>query len=75
MTAAFGFFGGLKDEHGDAVKVRVFSQIAGRTQEHGGVTIVAAGVHPPRMARVVREFVELNQRQGIHIGTQADHAR
>ena len=38
------------------------------------MAIVATGVHLALIARVMRKFVHLGQRQRVHVGTQADHA-
>ena len=39
------FFGGLENQIDGAVKVAVFGKILGCGQQHGGVAVVAAGVH------------------------------
>ena len=67
-------FGGL--EHGvhDAVEVSGGRQMACRRQQHGGVAVMATSVHlakhlaGPGLAR------GFGNRQGVHVGTQADAA-
>ncbi len=71
---AFRFLGRLEDEHGDAVEIRVVGQVAGGAEQHGGMAVVAAGVHLALVFRVMREFVQFAQRQRVHVGAQANHA-
>ena len=47
-------------------------KVLGGSQQHGGVTVVAAGVHLAGVAAGVAEGVELLHRQGVHVGAQAD---
>jgi hypothetical protein len=49
-------------------------QVFCRPQQHGGVTVVAAGVHAAIVAGTVGKQVLLQQRQGIHVGAQGDGA-
>ncbi len=44
-AAAAAFLGGLEDHHGGAVEVAGLGQVLGRAQQHGGVAVMAAGVH------------------------------
>ncbi len=73
--AAFGLLGRLEDEGHAAVEIRVGGQPARGAEQHRRVAVVAAGVHLPGVPRMVGELVHLDQRQGIHVGAQADHAR
>ena len=68
-SAAATFFGGLKNQHHGAIKVFVLGQMLRCCQQHGGVTIVAAGVHLAGVFAGVSEGVGLVHRQSIHIGT------
>src|ERR1044072_2550241 len=43
--AATAFLGRLEDEVHGALEVALLAQHLGRTQQHGGVSVVAAGVH------------------------------
>jgi hypothetical protein len=45
LRAAPAFLGGLEDQVQRAVEAAVLGQHAGRGQQHGGVAVVAAGVH------------------------------
>jgi hypothetical protein len=49
--------------------------VLGRRQQHGGVAVVAAGVHLAGVLAGMREAVELLHGQGVHVGAQADGAR
>ena len=71
-AAATALLGRLEDQVDGAVEVAGLGQVAGGTQQHGGVPVMAAGVHPAGPARPMRESVGLLDRQGIHIGAQAD---
>jgi hypothetical protein len=68
------FFTGLKNQHGRAVKAPGFGQITRRPHQHGGVAVVAASMHQAGCARFPGAFVELGQRQRVHVGAQTDHA-
>src|SRR4029079_9712852 len=56
----------------DAVEVARLTQITSGGEQNRCVTIVAAPVHAPVVARAVREVVFLLHRQRIHVGAQAD---
>ena len=43
-----------------------------RAKQHGGVTVMSAGMHFAGMFRVVRQFVDLVQRQRVHIRPQGN---
>ncbi len=73
--AAATFFSGLKDEVHGAIKISVFRQVLGCRQQHGGVAVMAAGVHLAGMLAGVAESVELLHRQRIHVGAQANGTR
>ena len=71
-AAALVFFGRLEDQYHGAVKASGFGQVLGGPQQHGGVAVVAAGVHAARVAGAMGKGVGLGDRQGIHVGPQAD---
>ena len=73
-SAAATFFGGLKNQHHGAVEVAVLGQVLCGGQQHGGVTIVTAGVHFPGVATGMGKGVGLLDWQGIHVGTQTNAA-
>jgi hypothetical protein len=56
------------------LEVARLRQVPGRGQQHGGVAVVAAGVHAAVVLRAVREVVLLLQRQRVQVGAQADGA-
>ena len=68
------FFARLEHQHGGAVEVARFREVARGANQHGGVAVVAATVHEALFARLPGEVVVLGQRQGIHVGAQAHHA-
>jgi hypothetical protein len=70
--AATALFGGLKNQVDRAVKVALGCQMLRRRQQHGGVAIVAAGVHLAGMLAGVGKGVELLHGQRIHVGAQAN---
>ena len=55
-----------------AAELTGLRQMGGGRQQHRGVAIVAAGVHDPGAARTVADAPQLGDRQGVHIGAQAD---
>ena len=67
-------FGRLEDEVHSTVKVSVFSQVFSGGQQHGGMAVVAAGVHFAGMAAGMDESVELLHGQSIHVRAQANSA-
>ena len=72
--AATTLFGRLKDQVNRAVEITVFGQVLGGCQQHGGVAVVAAGVHLARRGAGVGELVELLHGQRVHVSTQPDAA-
>ena len=62
----------LKDEIHRAVEVARLRQIARGTEQHRGVTVMAACVHLSRIAAAICEVVGLRDRQRIHVGAQPD---
>ena len=43
-------------------------------EQHRGVAIVAATVHPTRILRGVRETIVFGHRQRVHVGAKSDRA-
>ena len=72
--AATAFFGRLKDQVNGAVKVSIFRQMFGGRQQHGGVTIVATGVHLALVFAGMRKGIELLHGQRIDVSPQAHAA-
>ncbi|CAJ0703161.1 hypothetical protein LMG18102_03900 [Ralstonia mannitolilytica] len=70
--AATAFFGWLEDQVNRPAEVAVFRQVMRGAQEHGRVAIVSTRVHFPFMPGAMFELVRLGQRQGVHVGAQAD---
>ena len=76
--AASGLLGGLEDEMNRAVEIQprpVFAEVAGGTEQHRGMPVVAAGVHPAGVDGTVSKIIFFHDRQRIHVGAQADGAR
>ena len=57
LGAADTFFRRLENEIDLAAKTSRGSQVLGRPQQHGGVTVVAAGVHGALVGRAVCESI------------------
>ena len=66
------FFGGLEDEHGLAVEIARLGEVARGAEQHGGVPVMAAGMHLSRHGRGPGLAGGLADRQRVHVGTQAD---
>jgi hypothetical protein len=63
----------LKEQlHGPGELVAAVHQQAGHAKQHGRVRVVAAGVHDAWCLRPVLDVVLLENRQGIHVGSQKD---
>ena len=70
--AAQPFLGRLEDEMHGAGEIRRRGEMLGRAQQHGRVTVMAAGMHLVGVHRGVVELVLLLQVQRIHVGAQTD---
>jgi hypothetical protein len=66
------FFRRLENHHRGAVEIPRFGEIARRAQQHGGVAVMAAGMHLARRLGFIRQVVGLIDRQRVHVGAQAD---
>ena len=73
--AADALLAGLEDQVHGAVEILRLRQIAGGAQQHGGVAVMAAGMHPPGRLAFIGEVVGLRHGQRVHIRAQADPAR
>jgi len=70
------FLRGLEHEHHFARQVLFHAGEHGReAQQHGRVSIVAAGVHHARNLRAIRHVVFFLQRQCVHVGAQRHDRR
>ena len=67
--------GRLEDEEHLALEVAGLGEVAGRPEEHRGVPVVPAGVHPPVVPRSVREPRRLLDRQRVHVRPKPHRAR
>ena len=74
-SAAVAFFGGLEDEGHRAVECARARQLARRAEQHAGVAVVAAAVMRAGRAARMLALAELDHRQRIHVGAQAEAAR
>ena len=71
FRAAYGLFRGLKEkEDVPGQFVSVPGGVPGKAQQHGGMPVVTAGVHFPRMLRRVRQPRVLRNRQRVQIGPE-----
>ena len=50
----------------------MLGDITRRAEQHGRMSVVAAGVHASGVFRTMRKIVFLLQRQSVHVGTQAN---
>src|SRR5690606_20034858 len=72
LAAAATLFGRLEDKRHPAVEIAGLGEVLRRPEEHGGVPVVAAGMHLARdhggiwLARFFRH------RQRVHVGPQTD---
>ena len=73
LAAGAAFLGRLEDHHRGAGEIARLGEIARGAEQHGGVAVMAAGVHLARHRRLVRQVGRLLDRQRVHVGAQADH--
>jgi hypothetical protein len=66
------FLGGLEDEAHRAVKPSLLSQQFGSSEQHGGVAVMAAGVHRARVLRPIVPRALFGDAQGVHVGPERD---
>ena len=67
-------FGRLENQVNRAVKQALLGKVLRGCEQHGGVTVMAAGVHLAFVLAGVAEGVELLHGQGVHVGAQANGA-
>ncbi len=73
LAAGAAFLGRLEDHDGGAGEVARLGEVARRAEQHGGVPVMAAGVHLAGHGRLVGQVVRLLDRQRVHVGAQSDH--
>ena len=74
LRAASAFLGGLENEMYRAGEVAILRQHLRSTQQHGGMSIMPAGMHLAGMFRRIGKVGRFRQRQRIHIGAQPNGA-
>ena len=75
LRPTWAFFAWLEHEaNGPSELVTIFAQQVCGARQHGGVSIVAAGVHAPGYRRGKLKASFLDQRQCIHVAAQ-QHGR
>ena len=63
----------LEDDHGGAGEIAGLGQVFRGAEQHGGVAVMAAGVHLARHRGLVRQPGLFLERQRVHVGAQPDH--
>jgi hypothetical protein len=74
-TAQPGFFGRLEHQVHRAAEVARARQLLRRAQQHGGVAVVAAGMHHAGVAAGVGLAGGFGDGQGVHVGAHGHAAR
>ena len=72
--ACSAFFGRLKNDVNSTIEIFMLGQVAGRTQQHGRVTVMATTMHFAGMLAGMLKGVELLHRKRIEIRAQTDRA-
>ncbi len=72
LGAGAAFLGGLEDDDRRTVEAARLGEIAGGSEEHGGMAVMAACMHEARVLRCVVEAGRLGDWQRVHIGAKAD---
>ena len=72
LAATEPFFARLEDQVHGTVEAPGAGQVTRRTEQHGGMTVMPAAVHPPLESRHVSKCVFLVHRQRVHVCAQAD---
>ena len=72
VAAAAAFLRRLEDDRDRAGEIARLGEIFGSAEQHGGVAVMAAGVHHAGRRRGVGRAGRLVDRQRIHVGAQAD---
>ena len=74
LGAGTAFFCWLKNQMHRAIKVGLLAQQGRRAQQHGGVAVVATGMHAALVLADVLESIDFCDRQGIHVSANANAA-
>ena len=74
LRAAEPLLGGLEDEEHLPLEVAGLGEVAGRPEEHRGVPVVPAGVHPPIVPGAVLEPRRLLDGKRVHVCPQPHRA-
>ena len=64
----------LEDDVDRAVEIAGLGQVLCRAKQHGGVAVMAAGMHDACVLRGIGRAGLLQDRQRVHVGAQADRA-
>ena len=72
-AAGAALLGRLEDHDRGAGEVARLGQVFGGAEQHGGVAVMAAGVHLAGHRRPVGDVGRLLERQRVHVGAQPDH--
>ena len=72
LAAGAALLGRLEDDDRGAGEIARLGEIARGAEQHGGVAVMAAGVHLAGHRRLVRQSGFLLDRQRVHVGAQAD---
>ena len=73
LAAGAALLGRLEDHHGGAGEIARLGEIARGAEQHGGVAVMAAGVHLARHDRFVGHVIGFLDRQRVHVSAQSDH--
>ena len=68
------FLGGLEDEAHGAVETALLGEELGRPEQHGGVAVMAAGVHRAGVLRTVGLRSLFGDAQGVHVGPERNRS-
>ncbi|MPL79189.1 hypothetical protein SDC9_25064 [bioreactor metagenome] len=72
LAAAALFLGGLEEQHDGAGEIARLAEVACRAQQHRGVPVMAAGMHPAGVFGGIVLAGDLLDRQRVHVGAQPD---
>jgi hypothetical protein len=75
VGAAVALLGGLEDEVDRALEAARLGEVLRGGEQHRGVPVMAAGMHPAGAAGGMGEAVLLLHGQGVHVGAQPDARR
>jgi hypothetical protein len=62
--------GGLKNQVDRAIKMAMCAEVLRRSQQHGGVAVMATGVHLASLLAGVTKGIGLLHGQGVHVGAK-----